>query len=70
MSRLPAETHTHWSPSPAESWRGRPAAPRPAAGGGISTGWLIAGAVVLGLGALAFYYLGPDLRRYLKIERM
>jgi hypothetical protein len=37
-------------------------------GGG--TGWLIAGLVAVGLGALAWYYLGPDLRRYLKIERM
>jgi hypothetical protein len=31
---------------------------------------LITGAVVFGLGALALYYLGPDLRRYLKMERM
>ena len=70
MSRLPAETQTHWSPSPAETRRGRPAAARPAASAGISTGWLIAGLAVAGLGALAWYYLGPDLKRYLKIERM
>lgn len=33
-------------------------------------GWLVAGLVVAGLGALAWYYLGPDLRRYLKIRNM
>jgi uncharacterized protein DUF6893 len=37
---------------------------------GRVSGWLIAGLVVAGLGALAFYYLGPDLRRYIKIEKM
>ena len=36
---------------------------------GIS-GWLIAGLAVAGLGALAWYYLGPDLRRYLKMRNM
>ena len=25
---------------------------------------------LVGLGALAWYYIGPDLRRYIKIERM
>ncbi len=33
-------------------------------------GWLAAGLIAAGLGALAFYYLGPDLRRYLKIKSM
>jgi hypothetical protein len=32
--------------------------------------WAVAGLVVLGLGALAWYYLGPDVRRYLKIHSM
>jgi hypothetical protein len=31
---------------------------------------VVAGAVVLGLGVLAWYYLGPDVRRYLKIQKM
>lgn len=35
-----------------------------------SAGLLIGGLVVLGLGAFALYYLGPDLARYLKIKRM
>jgi hypothetical protein len=38
--------------------------------GGISTGWLVTGLVVVGLGALAWYSLGPDLRRYMKIRHM
>lgn len=35
-----------------------------------NSGWLLAGLAALGLGALAWYYLGPDLRRYIKISRM
>jgi hypothetical protein len=31
---------------------------------------LIAGAVVVGVGFLAWHYLGPDIRRYIKISRM
>jgi hypothetical protein len=31
---------------------------------------LVPGLVLLGLGALAWYYLGPDLRRYMKIQSM
>lgn len=41
--------------------------------GGIGlggNGLLLAGLAVVGLGALALYYLGPDLRRYLKIRNM
>ena len=37
---------------------------------GPSPALLITGAVVIGLGFLAWTYLGPDLRRYLKIHSM
>ena len=37
---------------------------------GIPTGLLVAGLVAVGVGVLAWYYLGPDLRRYLKIHNM
>jgi hypothetical protein len=37
---------------------------------GPSTGLIVAGAVVVGLGVLAWVYLGPDLKRYLKIHSM
>lgn len=35
-----------------------------------SQGWTIGGLVLLGLGLLAAYKFGPDLVRYIKIERM
>ena len=35
-----------------------------------SAGLIIAGAVVVGLGFLAWTYLGPDLKRYMKIHSM
>ena len=37
---------------------------------GPSPALLIAGAVVIGLGFLAWTYLGPDLKRYMKIHSM
>jgi hypothetical protein len=37
---------------------------------GPSTGWIVAGVVVVGLGVLTWAYLGPDLKRYLKIYNM
>jgi hypothetical protein len=35
-----------------------------------NAGFLIAGLAVIGVGALAWYYLGPDVRRYMKIRNM
>ncbi len=37
---------------------------------GPSAGLLVAGVVVVGLGFLAWSYLGPDLKRYMKIHSM
>jgi hypothetical protein len=37
---------------------------------GLSPGLLVAGLVAVGLGALAWHFLGPDLRRYMKIRNM
>lgn len=34
------------------------------------SGMMLAGLAALGLGALAWYYFGPDVRRYLKIRNM
>jgi hypothetical protein len=56
--------------SPEYDWQERRDMDRRRSSGGISTGWLVAGLAVVGLGALAWYYLGPDLRRYLKIRSM
>jgi hypothetical protein len=38
--------------------------------GGISAGWLIAGLAAVGIGAWMAWHFGPDLRRYIKMERM
>jgi hypothetical protein len=36
----------------------------------LGTKFLIAGVVAVGIGFLAWHYLGPDLRRYMKIHNM
>jgi hypothetical protein len=38
--------------------------------GGLSTGWAVAGLAAVALGAWMAYHFGPDLRRYVKMERM
>ncbi len=38
--------------------------------GGISTGWLLAGLAGVGLAAYMAWHFGPDLARYVKMERM
>ena len=38
--------------------------------GGDSTGWMLAGMVGLGLAAWMVWHFGPDVARYIKIERM
>jgi cytoskeletal protein RodZ len=55
--------------SSSEEERQRPAVERKRSEG-ISTGWLLAGLAVLGLGALAWYQFAPDVRRYIKIRNM
>jgi hypothetical protein len=39
-------------------------------GSGPSLGLMISGVAAIGLGLLAWYYFGPNLRRYIKIERL
>jgi hypothetical protein len=38
--------------------------------GSPALAWIVAGAVVVGLGYLAWTYVGPDLKRYLKVQSM
>jgi hypothetical protein len=69
MATLKTRRGDSWLPEAVEDWereaqRRWKARPRP------STELLIAGVVVVGLGCLAWAYLGPDLRRYLKIHSM
>ena len=37
---------------------------------GPPVGWIVAGVVAVGLGYLAWTYLAPDVRRYMKIHSM
>lgn len=70
MSRLMPERETSLSRLAEDEGRGRALAERPRFEA-PSSGLLVAGLVAAGvLGALAWYYLGPDLRRYLKIRNM
>jgi hypothetical protein len=69
MAILTSRHGSSWLPERAgDRWRS--SVGRRAERTGPSTGLLIAGAVVVGLGVLTWVYLGPDLRRYLKIQSM
>ncbi len=70
MSRLTPEQQASLSRPRGEDWRGRSAPPARLEDWLPSSSVLLTGLVVVGLGALAWYYLGPDLRRYLKIRSM
>jgi hypothetical protein len=39
-------------------------------GSGLARNLVVAGLAVAGIGALAWYYFGPDLRRYIKMSSM
>jgi hypothetical protein len=70
MSRLASEPR-HLSQRPGDEWQGRSELAerdRGRRGGGM--GLLIAGLAVIGLGALTWYYIGPDIRRYMKMRSM
>jgi hypothetical protein len=52
-----------------EEWRLRRLAER-LGSGGRSPGLMLAGLAAVGIGAWMIWHFGPDLRRYLKMERM
>jgi hypothetical protein len=71
MSVPASESPSYGPRSPYEEWRGRAQmAGWRRSGGGSGGSLLLTGLVVVGLGRLAWNYLGPDLRRYLKIQNM
>jgi hypothetical protein len=70
MSSGPYEVQGQHSRSSGDEWQGRYAPARRTGPGATVLGLPLAGLAVVGLGALAWYYLGPDLRRYLKIRSM
>jgi hypothetical protein len=68
MSRLTAENQASLPSVGGEMARERYLQRR--GSGALPTGLLVGGLVVVGLGFLAWYYLGPDLQRYMKIRNM
>jgi hypothetical protein len=69
MANLITRRRSSGLPEQIEDW-GRRALGKPRARQGPSTNLLVASVVIIGLGYLAWSYLGPDLRRYLKIHNM
>jgi hypothetical protein len=71
MSRLTTEHPANLSRVAGEEWRERPRYLERRYSQRLPSGWLLGGLVAAGvLGGLALYYLGPDLRRYMKIRNM
>jgi len=70
MARLTSTRGGSWPPSRREARREFSRLSGQDEHTGPSTGLVIAGVVVVGLGLLAWSYLGADLRRYLKIHSM
>ena len=70
MSRLRSEARGALSRLTGDDWGGRSSPARRDRREGPPVEWVVAGVVVVGLGVLAWTYLGPDLRRYLKIHNM
>lgn len=69
MTRLAPEMQPRESQYPSNDWRSRPPVAewtRPRS----NTAILLTGLALIGIGALAWHYLGPDLRRYMKIRSM
>jgi hypothetical protein len=70
MSRLAPGQESRYSRSPGNEWRGDRYPVERRSGEGLPVGWLLTGLAVAGLGLMAWYYLGPDLKRYMKIRSM
>jgi hypothetical protein len=68
MTRLTRDPEERFGRSVADDWGQRPAPPPRS--GSFFPGWLVTGLVVAGLGALTWYYIAPDVRRYMKIRNM
>jgi hypothetical protein len=72
MSRLTPEQEARLGRPAGDEWRDgaalaeRVGLERVPSGGGM----LLLGLAAVGLGFLAWYYLGPDLKRYMKIRNM
>jgi hypothetical protein len=70
MLRLTSEPREDLSRPADNGWGERSAVSEWRRAGGPPVGLLVAGVAIVGLGILAWTYLGPDLKRYLKIHSM
>jgi hypothetical protein len=70
MLSLESGKQGSWFGTSDDDWRGRLGLRGRRGSDGPSPALLIAGAAVIGLGVLAWIYLGPDLKRYIKIHNM
>jgi hypothetical protein len=70
MLGLESRNQGSWFGSSTDDWREHTGLARRTDHGGPPAALLITGAVVIGLGFLAWTYLGPDLKRYIKIHNM
>lgn len=70
MSRMMSERRGSWLPEVGGAWGKQRGLAERTERKGPPTGLLIAGVVVVGLGLLAWSYVGADLRRYIKINSM
>lgn len=70
MLRLTSRRHGALARLAGGDWGGRSYPARREEPFGVSRGWLIAGLVAVGVGAMAWHYFGPDMKRYLKIHSM
>lgn len=70
MAHFMTRNRESWLPEQAEDWRRRHAPGPWPKDWDRSAKLMAAGAVALGLGCLAWYYVGGELRRYIKIHNM
>lgn len=70
MLRLSSEPAEDLSRSTENGWGARFALAEWKRAEGPPVGLIVAGVAVVGLGLLAWTYLGPDLKRYIKIHSM
>jgi hypothetical protein len=70
MSRLTSGHHGLLSRSEGHGWGRRSALARHARSLGPHPGWVLAGVAAVGLGLQAVYYIGPDVKRYMKLRNM
>ena len=70
MSRLISEHRELLPRSLGDDWLDHLRPRRRKAASGVHPGLVVAGLVVIGVGLLAIFYVGPDVKRYMKLRTM